>query len=208
MRDTLEHHMLLLMDFISARPIGLFNKESHMKKNSLSFLTVLPLCFILTGCGINASIDPMTYHYHHKGKPKNQSIVHAITVDEVTGGHSINPLLASEISNESYKMALEKSLQSADLFKQDEQGKYSLKAKIVRFERPVMGLDFKSTLIVHYQLHDIKHNKEVFNKTIKSSYVAKFNDSIIAVTRLKLANEGAARENIKQLIGDLYKDKL
>jgi hypothetical protein len=38
-----------------------------------------------------------------------------------------------------------------------------------------------------------------------TTYTAKFSDAFIALERLKLANEGAGRENITELIDRLYK---
>ena len=163
----------------------------------------------LVGCGINASVEPMTYDYRqsHKAekKPINKNLINAITVAEVKGGHEVNPLVASEISNSNYKAALEKSLQNAKLFQQEAPAKYSLEATILRFERPLIGLNFTSTLIVDYKLSNTKNHKTVFHKIIKTPYTAKMSDSLIGITRLKMANEGAARENIKKLINDLYK---
>lgn len=176
-----------------------------MKKNIISFLTLLSCCIVLTGCGINASIEPMTYAHQNSEKPKNKNLLHAISVAGVQGGHTINPLLASEISNENFKAALTKSLQHAQLYQKLAPGKYSLKATILRFERPIIGLNFKSNLTVNYKLYKANEEKPVFDKNISSSYVAKVSDSLIGITRLKMANEGAARENIKQLIRDLYR---
>ena len=178
-----------------------------MKKRVISSLAVLSCCITLSGCGINASIEPMTYDYQqaHKTakKPANKNLIHAITVAEVKGGHTINPLLAPEVSNENYKLALEKSLQNAQLLQEGSPGDYSLQATIERFERPIAGFDFTATLVVNYKL--TKSNKIIFDKTITSSHTAKMSDSFIGVTRLKMANEGSARNNIKQLINDLYK---
>jgi hypothetical protein len=147
----------------------------------------------------------MTYTHYSGEKPKNKNFLQAISVTEVHGGHTINPLLASEISNANFKAALTKSLQNAQLYQKITPGKYSLKATILRFERPLVGLDFKSSLTVNYKLYTANKEKPLFDKTISSSYIAKVSDSLIGVTRLKIANEGAARENIKQLIRDLYR---
>ena len=49
---------------------------------------------------------------------------------------------------------------------------------------------------------------EKFNETLSTPYTAKFGDSIIAVERLKLATEGAARANITKLIEKLYELKI
>ena len=38
----------------------------------------------------------------------------------------------------------------------------------------------------------------------KATYTAEFSDAFLAMERLKLANEGASRENITELIERLY----
>lgn len=176
-----------------------------MKKNILSLLAILSCCFILSSCGINASVDSMAYRESRIGKPANKHFLQGITVNEVKGGHTVNPLLLSEISNQNFKEALEKSLQKAGLYQNTKPGAYSLTATILRFERPMIGLDFKSSLMVNYKIYENSTKKPVFDKTIKSAYVAKMSDSFVGSIRLKMANEGAARENIKQLINSLYR---
>ncbi|MGQ3891668.1 hypothetical protein [Legionella sp. CNM-4043-24] len=176
-----------------------------MLKKIGSCLIVSLSCLSLTACGINASVEPMTYTYNTTDKPANKSLINHIKVSEVRGGHCVNPLLVPEISDESFKAALEKSLQSASLFTAKPEARYTLSANIVRFERPLIGLDFKSTLLIHYKLNDSLTHNTIYSKTISSSHTATMNDAVVGVTRVKLANEGAARENIRLLIKDLYK---
>jgi len=176
-------------------------------RNYFSFSIVILLsCLTLTGCvGINAEVDSMTYSNPPQlKKPKNEKISRGIYLEKVTGGHAINPLLISDISDKQFKMALEKSLNNAKLLQESKAANYWLSAKIVRIERPLAGLDMTTNLYVNYQLCKESCKIVVYNKTIKSSYTAKFTESLVAVARLKMANEGAARANIKQLIEDLY----
>ena len=44
----------------------------------------------------------------------------------------------------------------------------------------------------------------VYENTITTPFTAPFSASLIAVARLKIANEGAARVNIERLIQELY----
>jgi len=176
-----------------------------MLKKIGSCLLVTISCLQLSACGINASVEPMTYTYNTMKKPVNHRLVNNINVTEVSGGHALNPLLVSEISDATFKEALEKSLQNTSLYNPDSKANYSLNANIVRFERPMIGLDFTSTLYVHYKLTDSKTHATVYSKTIKSAHTATVGDALVGVVRVKLANEGAARENIRLLIEDLYK---
>lgn len=176
-----------------------------MIKKIGSCLIVSLSCISLSGCGINASVEPMTYTYTATQKPANHRLLNSIGVAEVSGGHEINPLLGSEISDNSFREALEKSLQNSKLYQQNPSANYLLNAKIMRFERPVIGFDFKATLTVNYKLINTKNNTTVYSKTITSSHTATVKDAFVGVTRLKLANEGAAKENFHLLIEDLYR---
>ena len=51
-------------------------------------------------------------------------------------------------------------------------------------------------------------NLEILKETIIASYTAGFSDSVVAVKRLRLANEGSARENIHELLKALSKLKI
>ncbi len=179
-----------------------------MKRNIIKSATVLACCATLVGCGINATSESMTYDYQQASnsikKPKNRNLLNATSVNSVKGGHEINPMIASEISNRNYKLALEQSLLSAKLLEKSSPA-YSLDATIIRLARPMIGLDFTSTLSVDYKLSRVDDHKTVYHKTITATYTAQMKDSLIGATRLKMANEGAARENIKLLMNDLYK---
>ena len=64
------------------------------------------------------------------------------------------------------------------------------------------------TASINYVLTERASGKTVYTKTITLPYTAKFSDAFAGYERLRLANEGAARENIKQLIDELIALKL
>lgn len=57
--------------------------------------------------------------------------------------------------------------------------------------------------VVNYKLTDKTSHNTILKETIDSSYTAQFSDSVVGVKRLRLANEGAIKENIKQFIEKL-----
>lgn len=77
-------------------------------------------------------------------------------------------------------------------------------ATLIKLQQPFIGLNLTVNCQVKYNLTNRNTNEMVYNKTINSTYTATFSDSALAVQRLRLANEGAARENIRQFIMDLY----
>lgn len=176
-----------------------------LKKNV--FLLMLLALVSLAGCATNAGVSQMTADAEGlPAKPKNSQFVHNIGVQQVSGGHETNPLWTSQINNENFKQALKISLINANLYNKfsGENSKYMLNAQLIKLEQPLIGLDFTVNCEVHYDLKDVKTNKVIFNKNIASSYTATVSDAFVAGERLKLANEGAARTNIKKLIEDLY----
>jgi outer membrane murein-binding lipoprotein Lpp len=162
----------------------------------------------LTGCASNASVDQMAYNYHGNSKPKSAALVKSVGVSQIAGGHETNPLWTSQINNANFKAALEQSLKSANLYNLTNNEKYRLNANLLKLDQPYFGLNYTVKCQVHYTLQDIKTNKFIYDKNISSSYTAKVSDSFYAVKRLEMANEGAARENIAELINDLYRLKI
>ena len=161
----------------------------------------------LTGCASNASSELMTYSYKGSQKPANVELVKNINVSQVVGGHETNPLWASKINNENFKVALEQSLKNANLYNEVNKGNFQLNANLVKLEQPLLGFNLTVTCQVHYKLQNVKSNSIIYDKDITTSYTAKLSDSFVAIERLKMANEGAARANIQKLIDDLYRLK-
>lgn len=158
----------------------------------------------LGGCASNADVNQMIYQSPIKQKPENVSLIKSITVGQVMGGHETNPMLGPQINNANFKAALVQSLQQANLYHSFSGAPYILNADLVNLEQPLLGLNLTVIYTVHYQLKNVPKNKTIYDKNIVASYTAKVSDSLLAVKRLKLANEGAARANIEKLITDLY----
>ena len=174
-----------------------------MLKN-ITGLLIITTALELTGCASNASVDQMVYKSNTSEKPQKVTLVNNIAVSTVTGGTETNPLWISKINDANFKSALEQSLQQANLYHVINGEKYQLQANLLKVEQPFIGLNFKVVCYAHYKLKDKKSNKVIFDKDITSSYTATFNDSPIGMVRLKIANEGAARENFQKLIKELY----
>lgn len=78
-----------------------------------------------------------------------------------------------------------------------------LNAQLLSLAQPMVGASMTVTASVLYTLVDCTDRKELWVRTITLPYTAAFTDSLLGVERLKLANEGAARVNIQQLIKEL-----
>lgn len=172
---------------------------------NLALLLILTSAVALTGCASNASSQQMTYKINSTERLKNTKLANNISISSVSGGHETNPLLASSINDENFEIALKDSLKEAHLYQKLNDGTYQLNAHLVKLDKPLIGINLKVTCQVHYTLKDKTKNNVIYNKDITSDYTATMSDSPIAITRMKIANEGAARNNIKAFILDLYR---
>jgi len=111
----------------------------------------------------------------------------------------------SEIGNEQFKIAIEKSLMSAKLLNAlPSSVDFHLEVNLTEVQPPVFGLDFTVTASVQYQLTNSKTGSIIFKEKITRPYTATLKDAFMGVERLRLANEGAAKVNIEEFIKRLY----
>jgi hypothetical protein len=129
----------------------------------------------------------------------------SIFVKSVYGGEETNPLWMSQIGNNAFRGALEDSLLAARLLERVEgKGIYSLEVKLMSVDQPFIGASFTVTTNIRYILRHVKSDKVIFEENILAPYTATMSDALYGVERLRLANEGSARENISRLIARLY----
>lgn len=176
--------------------------------NVIKICSVIVFAFILSGCATNASVGNMVYSGRQYVEPKDTSIMNSVSVGDVAGGEETNPLWVSKINNDNFKDALKRSLADSRLLANYPESKYLLTANLLKLEQPFLGFNLTVNCQVQYRLKNNITSKIVYDKTIDSQYTATLSDSPLAVTRMKLANEGAAKENIKRLVEDLYRVKL
>jgi hypothetical protein len=122
----------------------------------------------------------------------------------VSGGTPRSTVLAN-ITNEDFKQALESSLVKSGLFKSVGSDGYVIEAFITSIQQPVVGISMTVQMEASYVLK--KGGSTVWTKSVKSSYTAPIGEALVGAVRVRKATEGAARENIAQLIRSLD-DKL
>ena len=115
----------------------------------------------------------------------------------VSGGAGRSAVLAN-ISNEDFKAALETSLVSSGMFKSAGNGGYQIEAFITSVEQPFVGISMRVNMEVSYALK--RGTTTVWRKNIKSTYTAPATEAFVGAVRVRKATEGAARENIANLI--------
>lgn len=122
----------------------------------------------------------------------------------VSGGKETSSTSTSQISDAAFAQALRESIQKSGLFAAvKEGGTYRLDAYIGKVAQPMLGFDLKVDMEVGYTLVDSRTGRAVLRKNIPSSYTATTGDAFVAVERLRLANEGAARANIDAFLREV-----
>jgi hypothetical protein len=126
----------------------------------------------------------------------------------VTGGRVTSSTYVSQISDADFREALKQSILKSALFSQvvdGNSGRYRLDAYIGALTQPLMGVSLTVDMEVSYTLVDSVTTKAVWQQNIATSHTATGSDSIVAATRLRLANEAAARKNIEAAIAAMGK---
>jgi len=165
----------------------------------------------LVGCATPARVDQMqtSSSLATRTAVANSKMRESIAIRDVTGGQETNPMWISNVSSSDFERALEASLKDAGLWQPNRQaGKYLLVAHLEKLDQPLAGFNMTVTANVRYTLIERGSNKTVFERSLATPYTAQWNDSFLGAERLKLANEGAVRSNIQQLIDTLVNLKL
>ena len=160
----------------------------------MSLLTAL-LAWVV-GCATGAKPEamiPANYQLTHR-HPYSTSV-------EVTGGQATNPAWTSEISNDAFATAITEAIAQSGVFSTvlNQGGSdYRLKVTLINLDQPMMGFNMTVNAVVGWSLIDVASGQPVFDEFIATPYKATVGDAFAGVKRLRLANEGAARENIKE----------
>ena len=127
---------------------------------------------------------------------------HAVPVAvEVSGGHKTNPAWRSDISSEDFSKAIAESISKSGVFSSvvaKGDAAYQLDVTLVKLLQPVFGFDLKVTAVTEWRLTHVATKKVVSDEFISTPFTATVGDAFVAMERVRLANEGAARDNIKE----------
>lgn len=110
-----------------------------------------------------------------------------------------------KISDEVFAEALRSSIQSSSIFGGvSDQGPFRLEAFIGTLSQPMMGFSMTVDMKVSYTLR--RGGGTVWQRTISSSHTSTPGEAFVGVTRLRMATEGAARENIRLALQALSRE--
>lgn len=176
----------------------------------LSPLLLLFLCAfaaLLAGCAASPTkyegMIPTTFETAGK---------HSKTVSvSVQGGRESKLSAPNQISDEAFAQALVDSITKSQIFSRVAQGKeadYLLTVSIFDMKQPSIGLSFTVKMEVGWTLQRADNGTVVWQESIKSEHTATFGDAVVALTRRRLATEGAARDNIAKGLAKISQLKL
>lgn len=124
----------------------------------------------------------------------------AVAVRTVSGGQVMNILTAPGVPNEPFKAALESSLAANGYLATSEAPRVYVDVEIQNLDQPLIGLDLDVTATVTYR---VSGAGAAATYPITAKGRATLSDSVIATDRLRIANERAMQENIKQFLQSL-----
>jgi len=178
-------------------------------KNNFIGLVIIGCIILISGCATPARVDQMVVSGTPSQRIAATPLRNNVAIRDVTGGQETNPMWKSNVGSNEFTQALEGSLRTVGLLAPNRQaGSHTLTVHLQNVDQPFIGLDMTVTASVNYIVAERASGKEVFNRTVAVPYTAKFGDSLLGVERLKLANEGAIRTNISQLIDELFRLKI
>jgi hypothetical protein len=162
----------------------------------MKYILMLICAGFLTGCASPATLQGM--------RPQSLALQnkHPFSVSvQVTGGRNTNPLWTSEISDDAFIQAIRESISESGAFHSvltTGSGDYLLEVILVNVDKPLIGLDLTVNMTANWKLTHVPSNKIVYQQLIPQRFTGIFGDSIFAIKRLRLAEEGAARGNIME----------
>jgi hypothetical protein len=178
-----------------------------MKKSfGIVYYTIIILISLngIIGCSYRANVNSMIPgNYDLK-----QNHPHSINII-VSGAEETDPevdLMMSMITNESFKEALKNSIVNSNLFSKvvdDTNSNYLLDVRIVNISRPAPGTSMHVKMIANWKLIETGINKEIWQDLIVTSHTAGAFAAFVGTKRMKMALEGAAKNNILKGIDSL-----
>lgn len=151
---------------------------------------------ILTGCATPADRGAMT--------PQNLNIAkhHPYSLQVKTGGGSgTGAMESSNIADADLKAAIEDAVKQSKLFKsivQGSGGEYELSVNVTSLSKPMFGGTFTVDMETAWTLTKVSDRSVTLRKAVQSSGTATMGEAFAGVTRLRLAVEKAASENISK----------
>jgi hypothetical protein len=167
-----------------------------MSNSHLRFLIIVPLVVWLCSCASPATkqeliVDETSFGTKH---PYSVTVI-------AGGGGETDATGYTNITNEDLAGAIEESIIKTGLFSsvvESNDADYRLSVYMVSMSKPMFGFSFTIDMEMSWSLVNMKTGNAVMKESIKSSHTASAGEAFAAVTRIRMAVEGAAEDNIRQ----------
>jgi len=179
-----------------------------MFTNVKAYFYFLILVFFIFSCSTMprvAEMVPETQDIEFKSTGKS------VKVGFASGGRDETAFSGSQINSRDMRKALIIAIEKSNLFSevaQEGTKDYDVSFRIMSQDQPSFGIGMTVSLKVLYKLVNISTEDVVFEKLIISKFTAGMGDAFVGATRLKMANEGAVRENIHSFLKTISKLEL
>ena len=125
----------------------------------------------------------------------------AVAIGEVRGGSETTLISNSQVSNAAFREALETSLRLTGMAAPGE-GPFIIDASIESVEQPILQINFTTTATVFYRV--LTRSGAIVNQErVTTESETSFTESIVRSERIRIATEGAMRENIGVFLANL-----
>ncbi len=174
-------------------------RPALISKLLLLFVSML----ILDGCCTTATHEGMI-PMNFESSARSQKTVSV----SVEGGKELDELKRTQISNAEFREALLQAIANSGAFSrviEGNAGDYQLTVAIFSLEQPVFGFSFTVKMEAGWTLKRTATGETVWQESIKSEHTATTGDAFVGATRLRLATEGAGRNNIRQGLAKISK---
>ena len=167
-----------------------------MHLTRISFPLIYAVIVLLAGCASAPTKEAIVIDDASVGAKHPYSVSVS-----TSGGSETTATGYSTISDEDLAAAIEESITNSRLFASVVKGTgadYKLNVSQISMSKPMFGFAFTIEMEMAWSLVNTKTGDVVMKESIKSTYTAGATDAFAAVTRIRIAVEGAARNNIRQ----------
>jgi len=176
------------------------------RSRSRSWLRLLGLCAsaaVIGGCATPATYQGMVPTSFDTAVKHPQTVAIA-----VNGGQETDAVGKPQISDAAFSQALVEAITRSQVFSrvvQANSAHYVLQVTLFGMEQPSFGFSFTVHMEAGWVLKRADNGRVVWQEAIKSEHTVSASESFAGVTRLRLATEGAARNNIAQGLAKISK---
>jgi len=175
-----------------------FSMKSIFSSSLFGIAAVILTSSMLGGCASPSTALGMTPTAIQTTNKHAQSV--SLTVG---GGKETSATGKSQISDAAFADAISNAITSSKVFSsviKGSGGDTVLTVTIFNIDQPSFGFSFTVKMEAGWTLKRADTGAVIWQESIKSEHTATTSDAFVAIERLRLANEGAAKSNIAEAL--------